>query len=152
MFSRIWNDIRANPGVWIGVGLAALLLVVGYLAYKSNQANLASQANTSNTSSGQPLWGTASVGTDPTAQPSNAEILAELASIAQYIQSQQTPNPPGVASPTPLRGVLPIGPILGSRPPVSIGPILTSRPPVLENPPLTAPTRLPGRPVIAAAS
>lgn len=39
LWARIRQDMRDNPGLWIGIGISALVLVVAYLAYRNNLQN-----------------------------------------------------------------------------------------------------------------
>ena len=38
-WERIRQDIHDNPGLWIGIGISALVLVIAYLAYRRNLQN-----------------------------------------------------------------------------------------------------------------
>ena len=39
IWERLREDIHRNPGLWIGLGISAVILVIAYLAYRKNQLN-----------------------------------------------------------------------------------------------------------------
>lgn len=60
LWQRIKEDIRRNPGLWIGVGISAVILVIAYLAYRQNQASSLAQVPANGY--GYPDYGSASGG------------------------------------------------------------------------------------------
>ncbi len=134
--------LRAAPlWVWITILLTFGLLIFAYLQYKKNggeraTTNAASNGTVPVDGSGQPLWNTADQGAFTTGN------APELAALLAYIQSQQTPNPPPVATPT----------IPTSIPPVPLRPVpLQPAPQVPARTTATNPTGtgyLPVRPIL----
>ena len=97
-WGRLSEDFHRNPGVWIGVGVSAAVLIMAYLAYRSRASSAGTQ--TPANGYGQPDWATALAGDAPGAAPGNAELQNEINAIYGYLTSTQTPNSPSTAAPS----------------------------------------------------
>lgn len=64
LWERLKADVQRNPGLWIGVGISAVILVIAYLAYRKNQLN--SSAVVPANGYGIPNYGTSSGGSSDT--------------------------------------------------------------------------------------
>lgn len=60
IWERIKDDIHRNPGLWIGLGISAMVLVLAYLAYRKKQLN--TQSVVPANGYGIPDYGTSSGG------------------------------------------------------------------------------------------
>jgi len=120
--------LRSAPlWVWITILLTFGLLIFAYLQYRKNGAANSTTGTTGSSSSaglgtvpgdgtGQPLWNTADT------SGFVAGNVTDLAALLAYLQSQQTPNAPTTATPTPAGGpILAPGPSGGARPPIMPG-------------------------------
>ena len=114
----------APPWVWISIILGAGVLVVSWMIYRNQAAanatgtNPAGQGTVPADGTGQPLWSTADTSGMQTGN------WQDLQNLLAYLQSQQTPNPPGVAPPGGTITTPPIlapGPSGGVNPPTSGG-------------------------------
>lgn len=93
-WARITYDLKTHPGTWIGIGVSGAVLAIAYLAYRNQLSG--GTATSTGTVAGAPNY--SSTGLPPVSATDN-ELQAEMASILQYLQSQQTPNSPGTAAP-----------------------------------------------------
>ena len=106
-WERLKADIHRNPGLWIGVGISAVILLVAYLAYRKSSGALV-PAN----GYGIPNYSSA-LGGDTTGGSTGYapyQPVTSTAPVAPYVPTSSGVTAPGVAVPA-----------LGFTPPAAVG-------------------------------